>query len=137
MGKSKIVNVILAVVILVIGIACGIILSRAQFFRREGHRPFGYMPERGNVDGMLQKFCKHLNLTAEQKEKIKVILEEQKKEMDKVLKDVHPKIEAQMDAIRGKIRNILDDKQKVEYDKMIEKFEKREKKHDEKMEKGN
>jgi len=129
MNKSRALSTLLAVVIFLIGVICGTILDKILVSKWRGHRPFDarFIEKRDVSGNMLHRFEKDLDLTAEQKVKISAILEEQKKEMEKLMKDVHPRIEARMNAFREKIRNVLDDKQKEKFDKMVEKHKGREK----------
>ena len=130
MTKSRIVNIVLAVVIFVIGAACGIAVCKARFFRHGERGRLGEMraERKGGPGDMMMRLDKKLQLSEDQKKKIQIILEDQKKEMEKLMKETHPKIEAQMENVRKKIRETLDDNQKTEFDKIMVKIKEREKK---------
>lgn len=134
MIKSKVLSITLAAVIFVIGIACGLIMDKVLVSRRVFPSPFGAkaMTKKDIAKAMLPRLAKALDLTTGQKEKIQAILKEQKQETDKLMKPIHLKVEEQMDVFRGKIRNLLDEKQKIKFDKFVEKQKQRRRKFKEK-----
>lgn len=80
-----------------------------------------------SADQHLQMLSEKLNLTDDQKAKIKPILEEHLKDRDAIMKDQslsmdqkHEKIKASMDDSRAKIDPILNDQQKKQLDQMMQ-----------------
>lgn len=80
-----------------------------------------------SADQHLQMLSEKLNLTEDQKAKIKPILEEHLKDRDAIMKDQslsmdqkHEKIKASMDDSRAKIDPILNDQQKKQLDQMMQ-----------------
>lgn len=80
-----------------------------------------------SADEHLQMLSEKLNLTDDQKAKIKPILEQHLKERDAIMKDQslsmdqkHEKMKASMDDSRAKIDPILNDQQKKQLDQMMQ-----------------
>jgi uncharacterized protein YdeI (BOF family) len=80
-----------------------------------------------SVDEHLQMLSQKLNLTDDQKAKVRPILEEHLKERDTVMKDQslsmeqkHEKMKASMEAAHAKIDPILNDEQKKELAQMMQ-----------------
>ncbi len=99
------------------------------------HQHMGHSHGRGmgqghgmmSVDEHLQMLSQKLNLTDDQKAKIRPILEEHLKERDTVMKDQslsmeqkHEKMKASMEAAHAKIDPILNDEQKKELAQMMQ-----------------
>jgi protein CpxP len=80
-----------------------------------------------NADQHLQMLSQKLNLTDDQKAKIKPILEEHLQDRDAIMKDQslsmeqkHEKMKTSMDAARTKIDPILNDEQKKQFAQMVQ-----------------
>ena len=80
-----------------------------------------------NADEHLQMLSEKLNLTDDQKAKIKPILEQHLKDRDTIMKDQslsmdqkHEKMKTSMDAATAKIDPILNDEQKKQFTQMMQ-----------------
>ncbi len=80
-----------------------------------------------NADEHLQMLSQKLNLTDDQKAKIKPILEQHLQDRDAIMKDQslsmeqkHEKMKTSMDAARAKIDPILNDEQKKQFAQMVQ-----------------
>lgn len=115
MTKSKTAGLLLTTGIFLVGILCGILLG-GMLTPRYGryHGPFDYPRHRS--DAMLQHFTRDLALTPAQREEMKVILADQKKAMNELMREVRPKIDGQMDIFKDKTRAILNEPQKKKFD---------------------
>jgi Spy/CpxP family protein refolding chaperone len=72
---------------------------------------------------MLNHFSKELDLTLEQRVKVKAIFAEKKKEMDKLRGDLRPRFEALRKSTHEEIKAILNKDQQIKLDKMEVKFD--------------
>lgn len=79
-------------------------------------------PERANKM-MLNEFSSKLNLNAEQKEKISVILEGTRAKMDALKNEMHPKFEEIRSATKAEIRILLAPEQQQKFDHLEAKRE--------------
>lgn len=80
-----------------------------------------------NADEHLQMLSQKLNLTDDQKAKIKPILEQHLKDRDAIMKDTsltpeqkHEKMKASMDAAHAQMDPILNDEQKKQFAQMMQ-----------------
>ena len=76
---------------------------------------------KGNHGGahMLDKMDKKLNLTADQREKVKAILDETYAQYDQVAKDVEPRIHVIRQQYRDRLRALLTEEQKPKFEEMV------------------
>lgn len=119
---------LLALGIFALGLVCGATLERWFMFGRP--RPPGGPFSRDDrsfrgapsPERMLRRFGRDLDLTPEQQEQIRQILEESREAMLKVRRDVHGRFEALSRNTRIKIRDILTPEQQKEYDELTERF---------------
>lgn len=127
MIKSKIMSIVLAGVIFVVGVFCGLFLDRLiPSYRMYPGIPRGNKYYEGKIlDGLSSRFSKNLNLTEEQREKLSQILDKHKEAMEKLRKDIRPKFEELRNSMKEEIKSIFNDKQKEKFDRMTEEREKR------------
>lgn len=128
MIKSKKTGVLLAAFVFIIGLACGLLMDRVFMF----HKIFP-IPARLNQrqeERMAKHVMDHLNkqlaLTEDQKNKIAPILKKHKDEMDDMAKTVRAKfrdLKAKMDV---ELVAVLDDNQKIKFEKMRKEHEEKE-----------
>ena len=127
MINTKTAGIIMAAMIFIVGIISGIVLDRAFLSGPKGfHFPLGRpAAKKAGPGGLLPRLGKAPKLTAAQNKRITTLLDEQKRKIDEITKDIHPRVEAQMADFRENVRNILDDAQRKKYDKMTEKHKRR------------
>jgi len=70
------------------------------------------------LDTELKKIDARLKLSADQKTKIKTLLEEQDGKLDALYKEIEPREKAVVQEYRGKIRGVLTPTQQAEWDKI-------------------
>jgi Spy/CpxP family protein refolding chaperone len=119
---------ILAVTLFISGMLFGFVIERIYHLKHQS-LPFARKigPGKDFSAHMLKKFSRELRLNDAQKEQVGRILDGQKVEMEKLNLEIKPKIDAQMQNFRAQIKAVLDDKQKIEFDKIILKHEERRK----------
>jgi Spy/CpxP family protein refolding chaperone len=101
--KPKLVAVIVIVMTFVIGGVAGVFVQRT-FFNERGHG-------RGKLSDDLKK---ELQLT-----------DDQQKQIDSVVARYRVQMQAQMEALRNRIRELLTPEQRRRHDEMLKKFDKR------------
>jgi len=126
MKKATIYVVIIVVVSLVAGVVVGLGISRRGHFRayRNHQNEFGYgkgkkLGEQEKRTMLLDRIGERLNLSQEQKEKIKSILEASREEVIQARKTSVEKFKAIKERTDNKIRAVLNEAQAIEYDKII------------------
>lgn len=131
MNKTKVIGLLLAVIIFIVGAACGLMCRSICIFDGPRGTFGGKFTDKKDFSGsMLQKFARDLNLNEEQKQKIKLVLDRQKLTMDKLAKEMRPKIDAEMNTFRAQVRELLNEDQKAKFDKIIAKHHRRMNKFD-------
>lgn len=134
MIKSKTKGILFTTGILLVGIICGILLGGMLKGRSGGHHgPFDYPRHRS--DAMLQRFSKELDLTPAQRDRMKALLADQKQAMNGLMREVRPKIDAQMEVFKTDVSAILNDQQRKKYDALNARDENRRKKFKQRHEK--
>jgi len=113
--KSK--AAFLCVLIFILGLASGFILKTILYKKAE--YDFQYKFER------LEPLGEALSLTDVQRALLFNILADHRERLDEIMKPVNPKINIQLHMMRENIKNILDEKQKAVYEKLIKDHEKR------------
>ena len=97
----------------------------------QGDHMGGHMGHHGPMspDQQLQRMSEHLNLTDDQKQQIKPILEDRQKQMEQLhadnsmsREDKRTKMHSLMEDSNSKIRAVLNDDQKQKFDKMQERM---------------
>jgi hypothetical protein len=121
MKKSRV--IIMAVVVFIVGALCGMLSDRlvCSCIMRGNHGP----NEQRIARHMNDQFTRELHLTTAQQAQLAQILDKHKQSMDALRGEIRPKFKALRESMRQEIRLILDEKQKVEFDRMVEKREKR------------
>lgn len=131
MIKSKTKGILFTTGILMVGIICGILLGgMLKGTSGSRHGPFDYARHRS--DAMLQRFSKELDLTPAQRDQVKALLADQKKAMNGLMREVRPKIDAQMEVFKTNVSAVLTDPQRKKYDALNARDEKRRRKFIEK-----
>lgn len=124
-SKNKARMVVLT--IFIVGFAAGV-LSMNLYERLRGNKP----PENGKPqDFIIRKMEDRLSLSSDQEGKIRSILNETfeqygqiRKEMEPRLKEFEPKFADVRAKSRDRMREVLTDKQKPEFEKMLEESDK-------------
>jgi Spy/CpxP family protein refolding chaperone len=101
--------------------AAGFLLGAVSASSYIVHRFHGSPPF--NSGGPLELFSRELDLTAQQKEKLSVIIEKHKLKIDRALHAREPEIEADINSMRIEIRAILTPEQTAKMQKLEEKIE--------------
>lgn len=126
-----------AILFAVCMLAVGLWAQQSQPTQTDEHQHMGMGQGKGHgmgqghgmmsVDEHLQMLGQKLNLTDDQKAKIRPILEQHLKDRDAIMKDQslspeqrHDKMKASMDAAHAKIDPILNDEQKKELAQMMQ-----------------
>ncbi len=128
MIKSKIMCIVLAVVIFVVGLCCGLFLGRLiPSYRMRPRISRDYKHHEEKISNRLsRRFSEKLDLTEEQKRKLSQILDKYKIEMEKLRKDAGPKFKELRNSMKEEIKTILNDQQKDKFIKMTEREKERE-----------
>jgi len=108
--KTKV--VLSCVLLFAIGFGCGYVFN--GIIKNKGDHNYQYGFER------LQPLTEELHLNDLQKALLFNILDDNKKQIDQIMKQVDPKIRVQLHILRENIRSILDDDQKVIYNRLLE-----------------
>jgi len=133
MNKTVIYAVILSVVSLGAGVALGMTVSQRCAIERRQHF-FSGLRERGgdrakgfqqHKQRLLANLAEKLNLTAEQKEKVKAILKSSREEMTSVRKDTMAKVQVLRDSTNAKIQEVLTPEQKEKFKKITNGYKQR------------
>lgn len=114
--RTKARLIVLAVFLM--GFAAGI-LSMSLYQRATGSGPH-YEDRKPPQDHLLEKMSKRLNLSPEQKEQIRAILEETFQKYSEIRKDMEPRINAVRQQSRDRIRALLSKEQLPEFEKMVQ-----------------
>jgi protein CpxP len=93
--------------------------------------------EMGSVDDHVKELSTKLNLTADQQTKVKAVLEENRQQMQAMMKDEsmsrkdkHAKMQGMHDSVHAKVREVLNDDQKTKFDAMVKDMERKHAEHD-------
>ena len=133
MKKTIIYAVILSLVSMAAGVAVGAAVTERYVKERRQHF-FSEFRERAGkrFEGMkelkyklLDNLSDKLNLTADQKEKVKVILESSREEMTSTRKDAMTKVQSIREKTNEKIQAVLTLEQKEKFQKIISDFKQR------------
>ena len=136
MDKSK-TGVLIGVIVLLTGIISGLLLDRVFFYPRFSRKTFrgsGYHEK--HKDRLVNKFCKKLDLTSEQREKLCAIMDKHRKSMQALRKEMDPKFDNMKEALKKEINLILNDEQKKKFEELHKKLEEKRKRRGIKWEKG-
>jgi Spy/CpxP family protein refolding chaperone len=68
---------------------------------------------------MVRRFSDRLDLTREQQDRLFVILEKQRHEMEGLMQRFHPPVQSLLESLRTQIRTLLTPEQQKEFDHMI------------------
>ena len=115
--SSRTKAVLLAVAILAAGFVCGAVADRWVLLRGGplvGPRPGGPLRE-GRFVG---RFARHLDLTEEQQQKIRSILDEGRESTRAMQTDVRTRMEEVRRETHSRIREMLTDEQREKFDRM-------------------
>ena len=116
---------LLVVVVFALGLVLGASLATTIVSRKLAAAG----PPKDPRHRMMDTFKTRLSLSPSEEEKLQVIFDDAHQQF----KALHATVKPQFDAIRGqmrnKIREILDDKQKKEFEVMIQEFDRREREH--------
>jgi hypothetical protein len=86
-------------------------------------RHFGGPPP--NADAILKMLSSRLNLTAEQKDKVALLIKEQVPKMEALRQKTQASFKAQRDAFHAKLKPLLDPQQQVKLEAMAAKWDHR------------
>ncbi len=134
--SNRVKALFLALGIFVLGVVCGatverwILLSQNRPFNFKGPPPHdsfrgGRGGGRGPAEHLMQRFTHELDLTPEQEQQIKRILDESRESIQKLRHETHAMLENQTRGVREKIRELLTPDQQKKYDQISEHFEHR------------
>ncbi len=127
-SRSK--AVLLALGLFLLGGVCGATVERWMLLGR-GRPPWAFSSRRPPFRGprseerLLHHFTQNLDLTQEQAQKIKQILDESREQMMAQRSEIDKGIKGLMSATRSKIREILTPEQQEKYDQTFDRFERR------------
>jgi Spy/CpxP family protein refolding chaperone len=132
-SRSK--AILIALAIFVLGMLFGSTMERWMGFAsmRPGGRNFSRwgdppMGEKGGPRGherMLHRFSNELDLTEEQKEKMKFILDESREKMEDVRRQAEENMRPVLKESKTRIREVLTPEQQEQYDKISKRMDKR------------
>jgi hypothetical protein len=118
---------LLVIVVFALGLVLG--ASLATTFVSRKLAAAGPPPPKDAHHRMMDTFKTRLALSPAEEEKLQVIFDDAHQQF----KALHATVRPQFDAIRGqmrdRIREILDDKQKKEFEVMVQEFDRREREH--------
>ena len=77
-----------------------------------------FRPHPAFRDKMLSNFSNKLHLTKEQKDAVALVLESQREKFDSLREELHPKFESMHTETQNLIRQILNQEQQKEFDKI-------------------
>ncbi len=126
-SRSKAVLLVLGIFLL--GAVCGATVERWMLFGGRGRPAKAFFhrrpPFRGprSQEGLTHRFTRHLDLTPEQEQKVKRILDESREQMMAQRKETRKGMKDLLTATRSKIREILTPEQQKKYDKTFSRFE--------------
>lgn len=126
---KKVYAITLSAVVFLLGVIIGILLDRISFIGQFCLRPMpamGHMtPKKGPPPPLVtNKMARILNLNTEQKKQLSDIIENHRKSIDELFKEFEPKVRNKFSSMETEIRSILNDEQKIKFDKMLKKFKK-------------
>ncbi|OGS27912.1 MAG: hypothetical protein A2297_04705 [Elusimicrobia bacterium RIFOXYB2_FULL_48_7] len=127
MIKSKSTGIILAVVIFIVGVACGMLADRVMVFHKMLPFPMrmNQKQEKWVETHMMDRMSKKLSLTQEQKDKLGPIFKKHKEEMDAMAKTVRVKFQEIKGKMDQEIKAILNDAQKTKFEEIRKRHEAR------------
>lgn len=85
---------------------------------------------------MLEKLSKELDLNANQRAQVEKILESNLPKFKELKESVRPKFDAIRESIQKEIRALLNPEQQIKFNKLVEDFEKRREKWEERRDQG-
>ena len=127
-SRSK--ALLLALGIFLLGGVCGATLERWILFGW-GRPPMAFFSQRPSFRGprsderFLRHFTQNLDLTPEQEQQIKQILDDSREQMTAQRREINRGMEDMLGATRSKIRKVLTPEQQEKYDKTFKRFERR------------
>lgn len=125
LGRIKLQGIALLFVAFVVGVLAGAAGERLRAARDEPGRPFVPGGRGMFRPGELPPWYEELDLTPEQREKTKEILEQTRPLTDSIMRETLPRIRAVTDSIRAEIRSLLTPEQREKLDELEERFRRR------------
>ena len=126
MTPTKLRALLLMAVVLLLGVILGASVATTVVSRKLAAGP----PSPKDVrHRMMDTFKTRLELNPGQAEKLQSIFEEAHQQFRQLHQTVKPQFDTIRDQMRSRIREILDDRQKKEFELMVQEFDKREKEH--------
>jgi Spy/CpxP family protein refolding chaperone len=119
-SKTKALMIVLA--IFVIGFAAGALSMNLYQRTTASTSPWGKRDGRPQ-DYLVDKMTKKLELTSDQRERIRAILDDTFSRYGEIRKDIEPRIDAVRQDGRGKIRSLLTAEQLTKFQEMIDEQE--------------
>ena len=127
MTPMKLKAFLLVIVVFVLGLILGASVATTIVSRRlaaaESPSP------RDGRHHMMDTFKSRLQLSPAQAEKLQVIFDDTHQQFRTLHQTVKPQYDSIRDQMRNRVREMLDEKQKREFEVMVNEFEKREKEH--------
>jgi len=114
LGRVRLQGFILLAIVLVVGILGGMAIERVRFSRVRPPRPAEFARTRGGMPPGMER----LNLTPEQRTRIRGIFEASRPLTDSVLRSTMPHLQAIHDSVRLQIRAVLTPEQQQLFDEM-------------------
>lgn len=105
------------------GLLAGVLLARYCVPRA----PFGrcFAPPKGGAHFMVQRLCHRLDLTVEQKTKVESVFAAQQEKMRSLQDEMRPRFDEMRRDTDEKIRAVLNDDQKKQFDDLTKRWEER------------
>jgi hypothetical protein len=114
LGRVRLQGFVLLAVVFVVGILGGMAIERVRFSRLRPPRP----PEFSRTRNGLPPGMERLNLTEEQRTRIRDIFEASRPLTDSVLRSTMPHLQAIHDSVRLQIRAVLTPEQQRQFDEI-------------------
>ena len=118
---------LLVIVVFALGLVLGAALATTFVSRKLAAA--GPPPPKDARHRMMETFKTRLALTPPEEEKLQAIFDDAHQQFKALHAAVKPQFDAIRDQMRNKIREILDDKQKAEFEVMVQEFDRRQKEH--------
>lgn len=123
MGMTRSKGLILAAVLFLTGALVGVLAGEAWHLLRGG--PFGRMERLGPKAFILERMGEDLVLTADQKAKLKPLIEEMVDKLDQVHKPCFEEDQVIFERYQAQIRSLLTPEQAAKHKAMMERFSRR------------
>jgi hypothetical protein len=123
MNHSKFKALLLMAVVFLLGAIVGASLGTTLVSKKFASAP--EPPDGQKRHRMFETFKSRLNLSPEQASKLEVILDETHKQFSELHQSVKPQFEEIRRSMRGRIREILDEGQKKEFESMCLEYDQR------------